>query len=294
MLTLQHPPLRLELDPETGGAIASFTHNATPLLRPVSDPRLAAQHGRAVAGYPLIPFANRVGHGRFTFNGTEYQLALNFAGHPHTIHGNAWMRAWTVLAATPTTAHLVLTHTPPHDPATEWPFAYRAEQIFTLHAAGLDVQLSLTNTDTTPWPAGMGLHPYIARGAETRLQFDADTVWLNGPDSLPTTREAVAHHWDFSEPRALGQNQIDECYAGWGGEAEITWPAEALKLRIQTGAPFDHLQLYTPPGRDFLGLEPVSNMPNAINCIESDCDNGLVVLQPGETLHGIIRFIIES
>jgi len=296
MITLEAGPLRLILDPETGGAIAAFEHSGIPLLRPVADPRLAAQHGRAVAGYPLIPFANRVAHGRFTFNGITHQLALNFGDHPHTIHGNAWMRSWAVLQATPTTAHLVLNHTPPHDPASQWPFAYRAEQIFTLHESGLKLHMSVRNTDSIAWPAGIGLHPYVARdtapGAETLLQFDADTVWLNDADSLPDAREAVAHQWDFTAARPIGTAQIDECYAGWGGLAEITWPGPGLKLQIHTDPPLDHLQLYTPPGRDFLGLEPVSNMPDAINRMDVESDNGLVILQPGEMLQGTIQLTV--
>ena len=67
MIELVAGDLRVMLDPETGGAIAAFTWRDVALLRPVSDPRLGAQHERAVAGYPLIPFANRVADGRFSF-----------------------------------------------------------------------------------------------------------------------------------------------------------------------------------------------------------------------------------
>jgi aldose 1-epimerase len=294
MLELSAGQLRLTLDPETGGAIAAFTRAGVPLLRPVADPRLAAQHGRAVAGYPLIPFANRVAWGRFEWAGISHQLALNFGDHPHTIHGNAWMRPWNVVAAEPRAAHLVLRHTPPADPPSQWPFAYQAEQMFRLHEAGLDLEMSVRNTDSFAWPAGLGLHPYIARDAATRLGFDADTVWLNGADSLPDAREAVAHHWDFSTARPLGEGQIDECYAGWGGIADVMWPRENLTLRLHTSPPLDHLQLYTPPGRDFFGLEPVSNMPDAINRMDTVADNGLTLLAPGETLRAIIRFEVTG
>jgi aldose 1-epimerase len=294
MIELLAGPLRLVLDPDTGGAVASFTHDGLPLLRPVSDARLVAQHGRSVAGYPLIPFANRVANGRFSLGGVQHQLNLNFDGHPHTIHGNAWMRRWTALHVSPGRAELTLDHRPPMDPAGEWPFAYHAEQVFTLSENRLELAISVRNEDHMSWPAGIGFHPYVAREADTQLRFDADTVWLNGADSLPAAREAVAHQWDFATARNVGEAQIDECYAGWGGTADVTWPQRKLGLRLRTGAPFDHLQLYTPSGRDFFGLEPVSNMPDAINRMDAVSDHGLVMLAPGERLSGTIYFEVKQ
>jgi aldose 1-epimerase len=292
MLYLAAGKFLLTLDPDTGGAIASLDHAGLPILRPVADPRLAAQHGRAVAAYPLIPYANRIAHGRFTWAGQTYQLDLNFGDHPHTIHGNAWMRPWEVENCGTDTATLSLAHNPPTDPVTEWPFRYRARQTFTLRPASLDIAISVENTDSIAWPAGIGLHPYIARRPATDLHFDADTVWRNGPDGLPAERIAVVPPWDFTQAKPLAETLIDECYAGWGGAAGVAWPENGLSVQLQAGLPFDHVQLYTPPGRDFLGLEPVSNMPDAINRIEDISDGGLRLLAPGETLSGSIRLVV--
>lgn len=292
MISLQAGRLRLDLAPETGGAIAAFTAGGEAVLRPVRDARLAAQNGQAVAAYPLIPFANRVAWGRFSWAGQEYTLARNFGDHPHPLHGNAWMRPWAVVASGADHASLTLAHDPQRDGATHWPFAYGAWQDFTLSPSGLDLRIGLRNTAAAAWPAGLGLHPYVARASETRLGFDADTVWLNGADSLPVSREAVSHAWDFTGGRALDGTVIDNCYAGWGGNASITWPGRGATLRLETSAPFDHLQIYTPAGADYLGLEPVSNMPDAINRLETTSDSGLKILAPGEVLEGVVRFIV--
>jgi aldose 1-epimerase len=284
--------LRLTLDPGTGGAIARLEYQGIPLLRPVSDPRLAAQHGRAVAAYPLLPYANRIAGGRFTWAGETHQLDLNFGDHPNSIHGNAWMRSWSVENWGTDHAKLSLTHTPPNDPVTEWPFRYRATMDFHVTDTTVDIHMALENTDTKPWPAGLGLHPYIARAPSTTLQFDADTVWRNGPDGLPLERIAVVSPWDFTSGKPLDDTLIDECYAGWSGGATIAWPDSGMSLRLEADLPLDHLQLYTPPGRDFFGLEPVSNMPNAINRMADTADEGLRVLAPGETLAAFVRFVI--
>jgi aldose 1-epimerase len=202
------------------------------------------------------------------------------------------MRVWTVLSAEARRVVIGLDHRPPADPVSQWPFAYHAELEFSLDESGLSVAMSVRNDDARPFPAGIGLHPYVARLAGTTLQFDADTVWRNGADALPVAREAVAHHWDFTRARALDASAIDECYAGWGGAATVAWPAEGVSLAIESGPPFDHIQLYTPTGHGYFGLEPVSNMPDGINRMDEVSDNGMRVLAPGETLSGRIRFTV--
>lgn len=284
MIELHVGDLRLRLDPETGGAIAGFTYRGAELLRPVIDPRLAAQRGRAVAGYPLVPYANRIGWGRFSFEGQDYQLARNFGDSPHTIHGNGWMRPWTTAESGPDRARLTLDHTPPQDPAEQWPFAYRAELVFTLHADVLRITLSVENRDTRAWPAGLGLHPYVARATDTTLRFEADTIWITGEDGLPKDREAVRDDREFAEGRLLAETEIDSCYAGWNRVAAVGMPDSGVTLVMTADPPLDHLQVYTPRGRDFLGLEPVSNMPNAANLMDTVADAGLQILKPGEIL----------
>jgi len=293
-LELRAGELVLGLAPETGGAIAYFTFRGVELLRPVIDPRLLAQRGQAVAAYPLIPFANRIAWGRFSFRGQDFQLARNFGDNPHTIHGNAWMRPWTVVESGDARARMVLENVPARDAAAEWPFAYLAEQVFELGEDGVAITLSVRNTDSRPWPAGLGLHPYVARTPQARLRFEADTIWMPGADGLPAAREAVAGVYEFAGDEQLGAIEIDACYAGWGGSASVALPEDGLTLVLEAGPPLDHLQLYTPAGRDFMGLEPVTNMPDAINRMEDVADQGLVVLAPGEMLTAVVRMGVRA
>jgi aldose 1-epimerase len=283
----------LTLAPRTGGAIAGFTWRGLELLRPVRDARLAAQHGERVAAYPLLPYANRIAQARFTLDGETFTLARNFLGSPHSIHGNGWMRAWSVAAAGPRGATLTLAHRPPSDPAAEWPFAYAARQDFDLTGERLLVTLTLRNTDRRAWPAGLGLHPYVARTPGATLCFEADTVWLSDAADLPAERVAVPPDMDFARPRPVGGTPIDACFAGWGGAARLARPEDGVALVIESGPPLDHVQVYTPAGKDYCGLEPVSNMPDAINRMDSVSDQGLVLLQPGEELSARIVLRVE-
>jgi aldose 1-epimerase len=288
-IALRAGNLALTLAPDTGGAIAAFTWRGVDLLRPVADPRLAAQHGRAVAGYPLIPYANRIADGRFAWAGETHQLARNFGDDPNTIHGNAWMRRWAVAESGPRHARLTLDHAPPHDPADQWPFAYHAEQSFALDGGALRIALSVENRDNRAWPAGLGLHPYVARTPRATLRFSAEALWTTDARGLPSDRVPARGDTDFAAPRLLDGPAVDACYVGWGGSAAVAQPERGLVLTLSAASPMNHLQLYTPEGRDFLGLEPVTNMPDAINRLDSTPDQGLRILAPGETLRAAIE-----
>ncbi len=284
MLEIASDASVIRLLPELGGAVASWTRDGADVLHPVSDPNLLAQHGQPVAAYPLIPFSNRVGDGRFWFGGEDFQLARNFGGEPHAIHGNAWERQWQVTEASPSHAVLTLDH---QGPAEQWPFRYRAAITYGLSQDMLLVSIRLDNTDTRAQPVGLGFHPFFPRTDDTELGFAAGGVWVAGADALPRARLAVEGDWRFEPQRRLAGAALDNCYSGWDREAELRWPARGVGMRIGASEPFGHLVVFTPPGRGYLAVEPASNMTDAVNRMDI-ADHGLRVLQPGEALEATV------
>jgi aldose 1-epimerase len=53
--------------------------------------------------------------------------------------------------------------------ASGWPWTFNALQTLKLDRHGLKIELSITNTDAQPMPAGLGLHPFSPAPAGTRL-----------------------------------------------------------------------------------------------------------------------------
>lgn len=293
MLTMKTANSVLEIDPACGGALRGWTRNGAPIMHPVVDPKLVEQRGRAVAAYPLIPFSNRVGFGRFSFGGEPFQLDANFVGEPHTIHGNAWMREWTVASHDDMRTLLTLEHQPPGDPAGQWPFRYAAQLEYAFRDDGLSVRIEVRNTDDREQPVGLGFHPFFPRTDELELGFSADSVWIVGQDSLPEQRLApeAGSPYRFQPMRRLDDTPLDNCFAGWTRQAYLRWPSRGLSLSIRAEEPFDHLVVFTPPGRDYMAVEPASNMTDAINHPEID-DRGLTMLQPGKTLSTRVDFAL--
>ncbi|MEJ0015277.1 MAG: aldose 1-epimerase [Acetobacteraceae bacterium] len=294
MLTMRSGESSLVLAPEIGGSIAGWMRGRVPVLRrPLPDAILAA-NPRGLACFPLVPFSNRIARGRFRWGGVGHTLDRNFGDHPHAIHGAGWQSAWQVDAVSPGFARLTLHHDPHGEAVRHWPFAFAAEQVMTLTGDSLHVAMALRNLHAAPAPAGLGLHPYFPLrhrpgDAAPMLRFAARTVWHNGADALPSDEVPVPAEWDHAGGRAIGTAMLDNCFCGWDGTAEIAWPS-GLRLTIEATGAFRHLIVYTPPGRDFFCVEPVSHMNDAINRMEQVPGHGLRTLAPGETLEGAVTF----
>ena len=288
MLELRNGASVLRLLPEVGGAVAGWTRDGVDILHPVSDPKLIAQHGRAVGAYPLIPFSNRVGGGTFSFGGEDFQLAANFGGEPNTIHGNAWERAWTVREADASRAVLALDH---QGPASQWPFAYRVSLTADAGEEALEVAMRFENTDARAQPVGFGFHPFFPDDGQAELRFDAKSVWKTGANSLPQERLPAEGDWSFSASRRVAGSDLDNGYAGWAGEATLLWPRQRRGIRITASEMFGHLVVFTPPGKPYFAVEPASNMSNAVNHMQLP-DSGLRVVPPGGVLEGSVRLAL--
>lgn len=287
LLTLEAGRARLRLAPGIGGAIADWHLGATPVMRPVQPGALEEANPRGLASYPLVPLSNRVAGNRFSFAGLTHGLPAMLNGQ--YIHGAGWQLPWTVAEAGASQAVLRLDF----PGGALWPFAFAAEQRFVLAENGLRHDLSVRNTAEHPAPLGLGTHPFFPRTPGATLRFAASHVWQQDAQRIPTTRIPVPADWDHAAGRPVGPLVLDHVFAGWSGQARITWPEHRLALAIAADPVFRHAVYYTPEGRDFFAFEPVTNMTDGINRIDGMTDHGMAILRPGETLSGIVRYILE-
>ncbi|WP_051587950.1 aldose 1-epimerase [Actibacterium mucosum] len=265
---LRAGPAHLQLAPELGGAIAALTADGRPVLHPWSNDPARFNPASMV----LVPFSNRISGGGFTWHGRRHDVPCD-ADRPLPIHGDGYRRAWEIVvdgaAARMTLAQGAI-----------GPWRYTAAQDITLAPDALSVTMTLTNTGPHPLPFGGGFHPGLPRSADTRLQFDAATVWLEDNSHLPTQELplASAPEWRFDTPRALPDGLINNGYTGWTGAARITQGPDAVSCVIRgIGAPF--AQVYSTGAQaDFFCFEPVSHPVDAVNLPGQP---GLADLPPG-------------
>ena len=259
--------LRLAVRPDLGGCIAGLWHRNAPVLLSAEPHTLRAS--RPSGSFPLVPYSNRLGNRRFQWQGVDHTTAPNFGDSPHSLHGVAWLRAWQVVSFEP--AGLVLRYE--HRPDAHWPFAFAAEQHFTLTPARLSVRLAMTNTSPQAQPAGLGWHPYFPKRARSHLHTQVTRRWEVDNAQLPTHPVAQDR---IDDP--IAQLRLDHCFDGWCGRALLHDEQFSLELCSS----LRHLVVYTPQDKDYFCVEPVSHVNNAIQ-MPDPLQHGLVALPPGDT-----------
>jgi aldose 1-epimerase len=284
LLSLRAGRLAVDLAPDAGGSIARFALDGIgDLLRPASDAALASGTGKDTACYPLVPFSNRIANGRLAFGGEIFHLEPNWPGVRHPMHGDGWAHAWDVVRQDRTSAELVYLQEAGAG-AAGWPFRYRARQTFALDEVSLTIGISIENLEDREVPAGLGLHPFFVRDAETELACRLSGVWRTDPEVLPLQRLPVPPDWDFSRSRRVDGMGLDHCFDGWDGKATVTWPQRGLRLVLSATEAFRHLVIYVPEGQRYFCVEPVSHANGAI---------GRSLLAAGATLAGEVSFCVS-
>lgn len=271
---------RLEVSPALGGAIRRWDWQATdgnwhPMLRRATP---GSSDLYEMGCFPLLPWANRVGHGGFEHAGRAYPLTPNRRGEPYPIHGDAWLQPWQVRSRT--SSRLALSLVSARFQGS--PYHFEACQVFELLPDGLRIDLSVTHCGNAPLPYGIGLHPYFDGGQEVWLRAGADGVWISEASPLPDRHDsAIPADWDYRAPRRVAGQTVDHCFTGWDGQAVLAWPQRGLQLTLSTAPSPGYFQLYRPTGQSFICLEPVSH---PIDAFHLPGQPGLTVLEQGASL----------
>jgi aldose 1-epimerase len=271
---------------EVGGGIRSYSVGDRAVLDPF--PREAMCDG--AHGAPLIPWPNRLGDGRYSFDGTDYQLALSEPERGNAIHGLLRWRNWSAIErASDRVVMGIRLH-----PMTGWPFPLELSISYTLAGGGLTVETRARNAGRMPCPFGSGQHPYLSPGTgaldDCTLQAAGSVrILADEQRGLPVGREPVAGtDFDFRSPRRIGSQQIDHGFSGLERDADgLAWVrltgADGGTVSLWCDRFCSVLQLYTGDTlalerrRRSLAAEPMTCPPNALQTGE-----GIVRLEPGE------------
>ncbi len=273
---------------EVGGGVRAYTVAGRDVLEPYPiDAMCDGAHGAV-----LVPWPNRLGDGRYRFDGVDHQVALSEPDKGNAIHGLLRWRSW---GARERSADRVVMLTRLR-PLTGYPFSLDVQVAYEVGAAGLTVATTATNVGPTPCPFGCGHHPYLSPGAglidDCTVELDARTrILTDDVRQLPTGVEAVAGTpFDYSEAKAIGGQQMDCAFTDLArdpsGRARVRLTApDGRRSELWVDEHYQIIQLYTgdtlDPGRRRRGLaaEPMTCPPNALQSGE-----GVLRLEPGQSL----------
>ncbi|MBC8154065.1 MAG: aldose 1-epimerase [Bacteroidetes bacterium] len=266
--------------------------------------------GETYASAILYPFASRIQHGVYAFEGVQYALPMNESQRNNAIHGLVYDQPFTVIdeEANDQEARLTLRYTHTGD-FNGYPFPFELTITYTLAADGLTLTYSALNNGSAPSPSSFGWHPYFTlkpfppateTGAtesdtildDMTLALPVQSVIVLDNDMMPTgTRNPLATNtftlkkWQVDAPFIV--NAVD---AGCV-ETHLHAPKNGVTLVVsqETGpGKLNYLIVFTPAKRDSIAIEPQTANVNAFNNSE-----GLSVVEPGDALDGWIRVALR-
>jgi galactose mutarotase-like enzyme len=227
----------------------------------------------ATFGIPLLhPWANRLAGFAYRAAGRDVALdagatpGLRTEEHGLPIHGLlAASGSWSVEEASERTLRAAFDYT--EDPAllAAFPYPHRLELRVAQEAGALTVSVTLTPADPAqPVPVSFGFHPYftlpgVTRGgivlrapAMTRLELDDHGIPTGG-------REEVRERHTV-----IGDAVLDAHFTDLGEQPCFTLAGGGHELSVQFLEGFTHLQLFSPPDRAIVAIEPMTAPTNAL------------------------------
>lgn len=222
----------------------------------------------------LFPFASRIENGIYEFEDKKYQLDCNQAGI-NALHGLVYNKIFTIKnqEVTPDFASVTLGYME-NNPPVGFPFKYALELTYTCTNTNLEIHIQVTNIDEHPFPFTIGWHPYFYTEnlAEAVVKFNSNHQIAF--DEKLITKEIIPYEND--ETFVIKDKQLDDCFVM--NDNIIQFETAEYQLEITTDATPNFLQMYTPPNRNLIAIEPMTGISNSFtNKI------GLQVLAPEKT-----------
>lgn len=274
----------IEVLPEYGARLNSLWLRDGPLCLNVIDGLNGddgTQESRPYYNVLLFPFVNRLASGRYSHEQRSYRFPINEPARDNALHGFLFDATFRIVHAKADAGEvtLALSHDYVGDRA-HYPFPFSVGVTYRVRQQRFTLELSLRNTGLVTAPVAVGWHPYFTLGCPVdALRLKAPTVGRVVVDDarlLPTG--SVQADVAFSAGRQIGREHLDSCFVLSGvAEPLILIESREARLSVRPEKPLDYLQLFTPPHRLSLAVEPMSANIDAFNN-----GMGLMALPPGE------------
>jgi aldose 1-epimerase len=267
-VTLSDGELAATFVPEVNLVCSSLRHRGEELLGQRSG--LAAYRERgSTFGIPLLyPWANRLAAWDYELAGRRVELAGSdlVRADPDTglpIHGiRPAALAWEVVDQQPDRLEAVLNFdTEPL--LSVFPVPHRARYRAAVRDQTLSVRITVEGDEV---PVSLGLHPYFelpgVERADLLLALPVRRRDVLGADGIPTGEtDAVAPH-ELDGP--IAGRTFDAACPELEPEPRFAIEAPDRRIELRYGPGFPVAQLYVPPDKPFLAIEPMSAPVNAL------------------------------
>ena len=259
MITLKYKNYTAVVLPEVGMNTFSLDLGRGEILRKAPSVDVLKKDTN-IYGIPMILPPGRIPGGRFTFEGREYQMAINDMKGNTMIHGFVSRSAFTVDEVTENSlrAHY-------ENLGQILPFRFMMNVDFRLDEEGYHQHVEITNTGDGNMPLAFGFHSCFAEPEFEKLP-------LSGKMSRGAEHELDKHGAMLNAGCKLS-DEIDDSYKLCGNEVIIG------DYRYVLSESLGYMTVWNYDAKsNFVAFEPQQGVAN---CFNTGC--GLKVLAPGET-----------
>lgn len=252
--------------PDTGCALNNYTiHHNGKLLDLIEgyedDSDLRENLNKIIKGHVLFPFPNRIFGGSYEFQGSQYQLLKNYIQEGNACHGLLLDRKFMYEMHTATDQEASVTFVRKLSGNDEgYPFKCQIRIRFVYTHQILFIETEIVNIDETDIPVGLGWHPYFKIGEridELFLEIPGAELWQQ------STKKFLPVYYPGNEP--IGKEFLDSCFRYTSGKVSVEDKKLGVKLTLDSGKDFPFVQVYTPPHRKYIAIEPMTCVPDSFN-----------------------------
>ncbi|AHC52195.1 aldose 1-epimerase [Sulfolobus acidocaldarius SUSAZ] len=235
-----------------GAYLYSFKINGKDLVLQGNTDRVT-RGGMAV----LIPFANRIKGGEYTFDGIKYELPKNKEGN--AIHGLVLDKEFSVIH---NERDFVILNYLLEDKG--YPTKLNCLVLYKLFENGFMNKIVVQNVGDKRAPLTVGTHPYFVVSSDWEIITRGEVRKLESIDNIPTG--------EIKQVK-LSHGEYDDCFIIRG---DIILKSTHSKLKITRRKNLNYIQIYTGV-KGAVAIEPMSGAPDAIHN-----KMGIKVIKPGQ------------
>ena len=247
-----------------------------------NDPSGLEDYRKTFKSSVLFPFPNRIDEGKYSFDGNSYALNCNDPLN-NAIHGLLYDRAFALIdkKADHEMARMEFKYSSDGQ-LTGYPFLFDLFLCYSFDNSGdLKIEFTIHNTGKSDLPFGMGWHPYfrVKDLNSTVINMPVEDTFEVTEKMIPIEREAASLESKFT----VSNLKFDDAYTLKKGICALETENYVLEMEFDKTAEA-YLQVYTPPHRRSIALEPMTCLANAFNN-----GIGLEMLSPGDSFNWNIR-----
>ncbi len=277
-LEIRSERLLARIYPNLGGSLQELMIDGNVIIRGlVHNEKGEEEYAQKFRSAILFPFPNRIEEGKIRWDDSLITLPCNEPERNNAIHGLVFDQTFNVEKAPDNNVLLQY-----HNDNLLFNSPYTLILQYSFSDKGVIMEASVKNTGARDFPFGFGWHPYfeVSDLDQCRVKFEADKRVLVNDEMIPVGME------EFEETElSLQHLTLDDAFRLISPQVILESPLYTLKMNMPEGS---FLQLYTPPSRKAIAVEPMTCIADMFNNKE-----GLRILKPDESFRWKIEIEVS-